>query len=167
MKTFLILVIAILGLQFSITTNNKEFKPSIYSLSYQRHIEREIKCLADNVYYEALGESYIGKQAVAFVTMNRTRSGLFPNNVCDVVKQRTGKVCQFSWYCSKYVLTTIDAIAYNKIKKLVTHIYFNYESMDDPSFGALFFHADYVKPDWKKYMKTVKIGRHIFYTYRV
>jgi spore germination cell wall hydrolase CwlJ-like protein len=28
--------------------------------------------------------------------------------------------------------------------------------------GALFYHADYVNPQWKK-VRVAKIGRHIFY----
>ena len=67
-------------------------------------IETALICLALNVYHEARGEAFEGKQAVASVTLNRARDRRFPNTVCDVVKQssrRKGRrrACQFSWYC--------------------------------------------------------------------
>src|SRR5689334_1981047 len=39
---------------------------------------REIRCLAENVYYEARGESLNGQYAVAEVTMNRLRAPSYP-----------------------------------------------------------------------------------------
>ena len=67
-------------------------------------LERQLACLARNVFYEANGEPMAGQMAVAQVTVNRARSGLFPNDLCAVVAQSTivgsnTKVCQFSWYC--------------------------------------------------------------------
>ena len=67
-------------------------------------IERQLACLARNVFYEANGESMAGQMAVAQVTVNRAKSGLFPRDLCAVVAQSTivgsnTKVCQFSWYC--------------------------------------------------------------------
>ena len=35
--------------------------------------EREIKCLTDNIYFEARSENDIGKKAVALVTLNRLK----------------------------------------------------------------------------------------------
>jgi spore germination cell wall hydrolase CwlJ-like protein len=60
---------------------------------------RELKCLADNIYYEAGNQSTQGKLAVAAVTINRVKSPKFPKSVCAVVYQRTKRVCQFSWVC--------------------------------------------------------------------
>ena len=35
---------------------------------------------------------------------------------------------------------------------------------DDPTDGALWYHADYVKPDWRNdFQRGPKIGRHVFY----
>jgi len=60
---------------------------------------QEIGCLALTIYHEARGESERGKLAVGHVVMNRTRSVLFPANVCDVVRQGGQQLhrCQFSW----------------------------------------------------------------------
>jgi spore germination cell wall hydrolase CwlJ-like protein len=68
-----------------------------------RDRERQLDCLAKNIYHEAAGESFEGKVAVAQVTMNRAESGKFPSDVCAVVYQKNvfyeKVVCQFSWYC--------------------------------------------------------------------
>lgn len=50
-------------------------------------------CLAKNIYFEARGESTVGKIAVAMVTLNRVKSKEYPNNICSVVWQPN----QFSW----------------------------------------------------------------------
>jgi spore germination cell wall hydrolase CwlJ-like protein len=35
---------------------------------------------------------------------------------------------------------------------------------DDPTNGALYYHADYVKPRWSsRFKRTARIGNHIFY----
>jgi spore germination cell wall hydrolase CwlJ-like protein len=51
--------------------------------------DRDIECMARNIFYEAGGESTEGKIAVGVVTMNRTQDGRFGRTVCDVVKART------------------------------------------------------------------------------
>ena len=64
----------------------------------------EVKCLAQNIYFEARDQKTKGQIAVALVTINRVESRRFPNTVCKVVYQanryRNGKIkkhmCQFS-----------------------------------------------------------------------
>ena len=70
------------------------------------HTLNETYCMAQNVYYEARGESLKGKQAVGNVVLNRVNHKKYPNTVCGVVyeaKLWNGKVirdmCQFAWYC--------------------------------------------------------------------
>ena len=60
--------------------------------------KKQVTCLAENIYFEAAHEPLDGKKAVAFVTFNRVQSG-YADNICDVVQQKTGQTCQFSWYC--------------------------------------------------------------------
>ena len=154
-------------------------KITIPYTSLSSHAQREMVCLAENIYFEARNEPIEGMYAVAFVTMNRVHSGSFPNTICDVVKQKTRVksignsrvVCQFSWYCEpkpKHIsqnrlLTKDTNQVYNEILRLSIFFYANYERMKDPTRGALFYHADYVNPRWKNVQKTVQIGRHIFY----
>ena len=154
-------------------------KITIPFTSLSSHTQREMICLAENIYFEARNEPIEGMYGVAFVTMNRVHSGLFPDTICDVVKQKTKVksignkrvVCQFSWYCEskpKHIsqnrlLTKDTNQVYNEILQLSIFFYANYERMKDPTMGALFYHADYVNPRWRNVTKTVQIGRHIFY----
>ena len=64
--------------------------------------EREIECLALNIYHEARGEPTRGRYAVAWVTVNRMQASQFPDTVCEVVYQKAQNrrgtwVAQFSW----------------------------------------------------------------------
>jgi spore germination cell wall hydrolase CwlJ-like protein len=55
---------------------------------------------------------------------------------------------------------------YNQIRDLALHVYANHERMIDPTNGSLFYHADYVSPNWRNLEKVTKIGAHIFYIKR-
>ncbi|HJO66877.1 MAG TPA: cell wall hydrolase, partial [Sphingomonas sanguinis] len=48
----------------------------------------ELRCLAGAIYFEGRGEPLAGQLAVAQVILNRTKSGRFPTDVCNVIKQR-------------------------------------------------------------------------------
>ena len=47
--------------------------------------ERQLGCLAKNIYHEAGNEPFEGKVAVAQVTLNRASSDKFPDDVCKVI----------------------------------------------------------------------------------
>ena len=49
--------------------------------------EQEVRCLAENIYFEARNQSIPGQIAVALVVLNRVEHPNFPNTVCGVVKQ--------------------------------------------------------------------------------
>ena len=51
--------------------------------------DRDVECMARNIFYEAGGESTEGKIAVGVVTLNRAQDGRFGKTVCDVVRART------------------------------------------------------------------------------
>lgn len=70
-----------------ITTDTASKNNSKVELTPQ--LEKELLCLARNIYYEAGYESFEGKVAVAQVTINRSENGRFPSTICEVVKQRT------------------------------------------------------------------------------
>jgi spore germination cell wall hydrolase CwlJ-like protein len=52
-------------------------------------LDKEIRCLAKNIYFEARNEPTLGQIAVAFVTLNRVDSNQFPDTICTVVEQKT------------------------------------------------------------------------------
>lgn len=134
-------------------------------IKYENLTERdkkEIDCLARNMYFEAGHEPRDGVMAVGMVTMNRLISQKFPQTVCEIVYQKTGKIYQFSWVPIRNNSTKIDQEVYNKVLQKAITIYFNHRDMEDVSRGALFFHADYINPKWQR-EKVAHIGRHIFY----
>lgn len=128
--------------------------------------ERQLDCLAQNIYYEAGSESFEGKAAVAQVTLNRVASGKFPNDICKVVYQKNvvidKVVCQFSWYCEQPARKNYVNVARfeesEAVAKKVLLEGFRMDGLKD----ALYYHADYVTPGWKL-DRVGKIGRHIFY----
>lgn len=58
--------------------------------------DKDVECLARNIFYESGGEPVEGKVAVAMVTLNRTQDPRYPSDVCGVVKQRTTRTVQES-----------------------------------------------------------------------
>lgn len=126
-------------------------------------MQKEVKCLAENIYFESAHEPDVGKMAVAFVTLNRMHNKDFPSTVCEVVTQKTKNTCQFSWFCILKDKTPRNHEIYQKILDMASFIYVNYDKMEDPSYGALYYHADYVNPKWKNLNHVTTIGRHIFY----
>ena len=124
--------------------------------------KKEIDCLALNIYREAGIEEHDGMMAVALVTMNRVKANGFPETICKVVSQKSKGVCQFSWKCIPR-LPKIDYDLYTYSRNIAIKVFLNHDIIDDITQGALFYHADYVSPRWKKLEVTTKIGRHIFY----
>ena len=119
----------------------------------------EIKCLADNIYFEASVESDAGKIAVANVTMNRVKSKHFPNTVCEVVWEPK----QFSWTHDGRSDNPGDTVLYSEIYEIARSVYNG--NVVDITEGSTFYHADYISaPSWTKSMKKIgQIDRHIFY----
>ena len=123
-----------------------------------------LRCLALNVYHEARSESKTGQVAVAAVTLNRVKSTVFPNSVCKVVKQggQQRNRCQFSWWCDGKRDHPTEPMAWQEAQQVARLALQG--ATEDPTDGALYYHADYVKPRWaRKLEHTARIGNHLFY----
>lgn len=128
--------------------------------------EKQLECMAMNIYREAGYEPFEGKVAVAQVVMNRVESGKFAPDVCGVIYQKSvvmeRVVCQFSWFCDSATKTRpVNPKAYEEsmaVAKKVLLEGFKLDVLKD----ALYYHADYVNPRWG-FEKIGKIGNHIFY----
>jgi spore germination cell wall hydrolase CwlJ-like protein len=130
-----------------------------------RDRERQLECLAKNIYYEAGGESFEGRVGVAMVTINRANSGRFPGDICQVVYQKTvfdeKLVYQFSWLANPTRGIIIHKSAYTEsyeVAKKVLLEGFRLPSLKD----ALYFHNDQVNPGWNR-QRIAQIGHHVFY----
>ena len=131
---------------------------------------KELDCLTRNIYWEAASEPFEGKVGVAQVTINRMNSGKFADSVCEVVYQKNvvyqKVICQFSWYCENtHKIRPIHKPLWEESELVARKVLL--ENFRLPSLkNALYYHADYVQPNWKK-PKIEQIGRHIFYGDRV
>ena len=164
MRTYRIYIpLILLFLSILLLTKNVFSDAIFLDVSYTqltKETQKQIDCLAENIYYEAGFEPHAGKVAVALVTLNRMQDPRFPKDICGVVKQKTTSVCQFSWFCHKVSIKNKEV--YEDAKEVAVYVYANYENLKDITKGALYYHADYVNPRWKL-EKTTVIGRHIFY----
>ena len=126
-----------------------------------KHDKQQIKCMAENTYFEAGHEPKKGKIAVNNVVLNRAKDKRFPSTPCGVINQRTARVCQFSWKCEGGKRIG-DMAAYRKSLAIAENVYLG--NYGDVTKGAKFYHADYVSPSWGRvFDRTTKIGAHIFY----
>lgn len=140
---------------------------------------KELQCLAKNIYFEARGESDLGKLAVGIVVKNRTLSPYYPDTYCEVVHQSVLdsngnpvlNECQFSWYCDRKTdnINWHNPIARREYRKSVViaeHILLNRYEKNRNFMGITSYHADYVNPYWahSPHFKLVtKVGVHMFY----
>ena len=106
----------------------------------------------------AVLRSASGQVAVGQVVANRAKSGRFPGSYCGVVFQRS----QFSFVRGRALPPIPRASAQWKTAVAVAHIVDNdLHAAVVPK--ALFFHARYVSPGWKRMTRVASVGNHVFY----
>ena len=139
------------------------------NLVTSKYQHEETLCLALNIYHEGRGEPVLGKYAIATVTLNRVASKNYPDNVCQVVYQRSYSqklkryIGGFSWTQDDIADTPMEPKAWTDAYEIAKDVYQGEQHSEDLS-DALFYHANYVKPYWIKNKQPIKtIGRHIFY----
>ena len=158
--------VAALSLATPSSAQSTAVTPSqVISISKQIALSDEITCLAQNIYFEARSEPVAGMLAVGHVVLNRVASDRFPDTVCKVIRQggeRRRHRCQFSWWCDGRSDKPHNEVAWNASRLIAWFIYNG--QTEDPTGGALWYHADYVNPYWREaFIAGPQIGRHIFY----
>lgn len=168
--TSLLMIVAVAGsvslLKWALDNKQARFELAQSSQITTEVRERQLACLAKNIYYEAGNQPFEGKVAVAQVTINRTESGQYPSDICKTIYQKNvvyeKVLCQFSWVCDRD--TTVRPInkanfrESEEVAKKVLLEGFRLPSLKD----AMYFHGDYINPGWKR-ERIAKIGNHIFY----
>jgi spore germination cell wall hydrolase CwlJ-like protein len=162
---FLVALFLMSSIVFVSTTFPAEKIIDVEYTQLTKEARKQVDCLADNIYFEAAHEPEKGRIAVAMVTLNRVQDPRYPKDICSVVKQRVNYTCQFSWFCEEGKRVS-NSQAYREAKRIAIFVYANYEKINDVTYGALFYHADYVslkRIGVPGLQKTAVIGRHIFY----
>jgi len=127
-------------------------KPILYNT-------KDLKCLAQNIFFEAGTESMLGKIAVGQVTVNRVKIGHWGETVCDVVNAKD----QFSWTNRDDISIDTDSKNYKESLMAAKKVLQERKRLRILR-SALFYHADYVLPNWAdKKQKVTTIEKHIFY----
>jgi len=120
------------------------------------------KCMAMNIYHESRGEVIAGQIAVAHVTANRVNHENWPNTICEVVYQDK----QFSWTHQIKDQTPKNEKLWEQALVIARDVMLG--GTDDPTKGAVFYHANWANPSWaseKSLTLSKLIGAHIFYTW--
>lgn len=117
--------------------------------------------LACNVYFEARGEREKGQYAVAFVSMNRLKSGEYGKSMRSVVFAKG----QFSWTNSRGRIN--DPEAFERARKVAEAVKTWSKDPEiyrkkDVTRGSKYFHKKGLRPGWNKKVVT-RIGNHVFY----
>ena len=119
--------------------------------------DAEMRCLSEALYFEARGETLRGQFAVAEVILNRVDSTLYPDTICGVIHQGTGRKyqCQFTYTCDGIpafdVSAKVASVMASGAPRALTE-------------GATHYHTTAVNPNWsRKFPRTATIGVHHFY----
>lgn len=124
----------------------------------------EWRCLAEALYFEARGETVKGQFAVAEVILNRVDSPRYPNSICGVINQGTGRkfACQFTYTCDGHKEVVHEPRAFERVGK-VAKLMVN-GAPRPLTKGATHYHTKAVAPKWsRKFPRTATIGVHHFY----
>jgi len=122
------------------------------------------ECLAEALYFEARGESLKGQFAVGEVILNRVDSSAYPNSVCGVVNQGTGRLhaCQFSYTCDGRAEAINERAAWEEVGKVARLLLDG--APRDLTAGATHYHTRNVNPSWaRRFPQTAAIDSHLFY----
>ncbi|MDT2019642.1 cell wall hydrolase [Methylocella sp. CPCC 101449] len=140
-------------------------RPDYAAIIEQARTEKEQRCLAEAVYFEARSEPEEGQAAVAQVVLNRAVSGLYPASVCGVVYQNRHryKACQFSFACEGKSLRVTEPESWATAQRIAEEVLDGKTWLADVG-GSTHYHANYVRPGWsRRLLRMDRIGAHIFY----
>jgi spore germination cell wall hydrolase CwlJ-like protein len=175
-KWLLLLFVSVFCLTF-IEADTKLHQALNYQFEQHRKIvdrmrvvdQKQLTCMAKNIFFEANSESDIGKIAVGLVVLNRVKHG-FANTPCDVIYQASVverndeqvKVCQFSWVCDDIKTPSRSNPHYRQAEKIAKELLVGLHRGVVPS-NTLFFHSISINPQWN-HRVVATIGNHVFYS---
>ncbi len=122
------------------------------------------ECLAEALYFEARGETVRGMFAVGEVILNRVDSNNYPDTLCTVINQGTGRKygCQFSYTCDGKAENIAEPRSWERVGKVARILVDGVPRA--LTGGATHYHTKAVNPSWaQRYPRTATIGSHHFY----
>lgn len=122
------------------------------------------ECLAEALYFEARGETIRGMFAVGEVILNRVDSDAYPDTLCGVINQGTGRryACQFTYTCDGNPEVISEPRAWERVGKVAAILIEG--APRALTGGATHYHTKAVSPSWaKRFPRTAAIGSHYFY----
>jgi spore germination cell wall hydrolase CwlJ-like protein len=172
---FLLLPIIVTGIHLANVFNKQQPIPEPEPVKTVKVVDqKQLQCLADNIYFEAGSEITEGKAAVARVVLNRIHHGFAPTP-CKVVYQTTTvkqyndndeplwiKVCQFSWVCEGKGNPNRNSSKYKSSLQVAYDVLANDAYKDIIPKSVLFFHNTSYTNNWP-HVVVKQIGNHIFY----
>ncbi|MEP1229302.1 MAG: cell wall hydrolase [Litorimonas sp.] len=130
-------------------------------------MKSEQTCLARAVFYEARSERRSGQIAVAEVVLNRVKSRHYPNSVCGVVYQGSGRKsgCQFSFTCDGSFGDEPKGKAWDNAQKIAA--FMKTHDMPPLTNGSTHYHTTAINPAWSSHLRFDRqIGSHKFYRFK-
>lgn len=132
--------------------------------------EKELTCLAKNIFFEARGTDKNEEIKIINVTTNRVKSKMFPKTYCGVVYDHK----QFSWTInlvkhdiSRLIKKVVEYKAWENAQKMARfELEYGYK---DTTFGSLLYHTPGVNPKWCRNGKTKMVmatNYHMYYKFK-
>lgn len=143
MKVFLLTLLLIPSICFGSTTVNSD----------------DLKCMTDNLYFEAAGEPILGQAMVGHSVINRVKDSRWKDSVCGVIYQPK----QYSWTLSP-TKEIDDFKTYQFLESLAFTLLSNMDSQEATGVTNYLRCDVRDKVDWWKDMTFLgRIGDHCFY----
>lgn len=115
-------------------------------------------CLALNVFMESRGEPKKAQYAVLEVVHNRSKDSNFPNDYCSVIKQQNA----FSWVKNHRSMKP-PKFELESWKESIAVARDFQRNRTNYTKGAKYFNPISLGVRYKTSVKSVKIGKHVFY----
>jgi spore germination cell wall hydrolase CwlJ-like protein len=134
--------------------------------------DKELKCLAKNIFFEARNTDVLEMIRIASVVQNRINSGKYPTTPCQVIQQRK----QFSWTSSpknniqrivKLIKKDKKELAAWLLAKDVAKLSLEHKLKDITGNSIAYHTASMNKPKssfWKHMHFSVASSYHVYYT---
>lgn len=153
----LILIVLLLFTTLNISSETNQLNQIQKDILIYEHFNNQLKCMSENIIFEAGNQSIRGKIAVAQVTLNRVESHKFGSSLCEVIYQPK----QYSWTNKKKPKYSI--MEYKEAYVIAINVIAHEVSLPELK-DALFYHATYTNPCWRhKMTRVAQIEQHIFY----